>query len=87
MQEIRNDYILSLSVGFELLESCCLKRDGRQYAESGELGIDVIRIDAVPYIWKQLGHKLQESAQVHSIVRIMRIICEIVCPGVLLERW
>ena len=47
-------------------------------------GIDVIRIDAVPYIWKQLGTNCRNLPQVHNIVRMMRIICEIVCPGVLL---
>lgn len=47
-------------------------------------GIDVIRIDAVPYIWKQLGTSCRNLPQVHTIVRIMRMICEIVCPGVLL---
>ena len=47
-------------------------------------GIDVVRIDAVPYIWKQLGTNCRNLPQVHSIVRMMRMICEIVCPGVLL---
>lgn len=47
-------------------------------------GIDVIRIDAVPYIWKQLGTNCRNLPQVHTIVRMMRMICEIVCPGVLL---
>lgn len=47
-------------------------------------GVDVIRIDAVPYIWKQLGTNCRNLPQVHNIVRIMRIVCEIVCPGVLL---
>ena len=47
-------------------------------------GIDIIRIDAVPYIWKQLGTTCRNLPQVHNIVRMMRIICEIVCPGVLL---
>jgi len=47
-------------------------------------GIDIIRIDAVPYIWKQLGTNCRNLPEVHNIVRIMRIICEIVCPGVLL---
>ena len=47
-------------------------------------GIDVIRIDAVPYIWKQLGTNCRNLPQVHQIVRMMRMICEIVCPGVLL---
>ncbi len=47
-------------------------------------GIDVMRIDAVPYIWKELGTKCRNLKQVHTIVRMMRMICEIVCPGVLL---
>lgn len=47
-------------------------------------GIDIIRIDAVPYIWKQLGTDCRNLPQVHTIVRMMRIIGEIVCPGILL---
>ena len=47
-------------------------------------GIDVIRIDAVPYIWKQLGTDCRNLPQVHSIVRMMRLLCEIACPSVLL---
>lgn len=47
-------------------------------------GMDIIRIDAVPYIWKELGTKCRNLRQVHTIVRMMRMICEIVCPGVLL---
>ncbi len=47
-------------------------------------GMDIIRIDAVPYIWKELRTKCRNLMQVHTIVRMMRMICEIVCPGVLL---
>lgn len=47
-------------------------------------GIDVMRIDAVPYIWKELNTPCRNLKQVHTIVRMMRMICEIVCPGVLL---
>ena len=47
-------------------------------------GIDVIRLDAVPYIWKVLGTQCRNLPQVHTIVRMMRMICEIVCPSVLL---
>ena len=47
-------------------------------------GIDVIRIDAVPYIWKELGTQCRNLRRVHTIVRMMRIIGEIVCPSVLL---
>jgi len=47
-------------------------------------GIDIIRIDAVPYIWKELGTTCRNLPQVHNIVRMLRMVCEIVCPGVLL---
>lgn len=47
-------------------------------------GIDIVRIDAVPYIWKKLGTTCRNLKQVHTIVRMMRMIAEIVCPGVLL---
>ena len=47
-------------------------------------GIDVIRLDAVPYIWKQLGTRCRNLPQVHTLVRLMRMAAEIVCPGTLL---
>lgn len=47
-------------------------------------GMDVIRIDAVPYIWKELGTSCRNLPQVHTIVRMMRMIGEIVCPSVVL---
>ena len=47
-------------------------------------GIDIIRLDAVPYIWKTLGTNCRNLPEVHNLVRIMRIACEIVCPGTLL---
>lgn len=47
-------------------------------------GIDIIRLDAVPYIWKTLGTSCRNLPQVHTLVRMLRMICEIVCPGTLL---
>ena len=47
-------------------------------------GIDIIRLDAVPYIWKELGTSCRNLPQVHTLVRMMRLVCEIVCPGTLL---
>ena len=47
-------------------------------------GVDIIRLDAVPYIWKALGTNCRNLPQVHTLVRIMRMACEIVCPGTLL---
>ena len=47
-------------------------------------GINIIRLDAVPYIWKELGTSCRNLPQVHTLVRIMRLACEIACPSVLL---
>lgn len=47
-------------------------------------GADIIRLDAVPYIWKTLGTSCRNLPQIHTLVRIMRIATEIVCPGTLL---
>lgn len=47
-------------------------------------GVDIIRLDAVPYIWKSLGTSCRNLPQVHTLVRIMRMATEIVCPGTLL---
>ena len=47
-------------------------------------GVDIIRLDAVPYIWKQLYTSCRNLPQVHTLVRILRMVCEIVCPGTLL---
>ncbi len=47
-------------------------------------GIDVLRLDAIPYIWKEIGTDCRNRPQVHTLSRILRLACEIVCPGALL---
>lgn len=49
------------------------------------MGVEVLRIDAVPYIWKELGTSCRNLPQVHTIVRMVRMILEIVCPAVILK--
>ncbi len=47
-------------------------------------GIDVLRLDAIPYIWKALGTDCRNRPEVHTLSRMLHLACEIVCPGVLL---
>ena len=47
-------------------------------------GVDIVRLDATPYIWKELGTNCRNLPQVHTLVRMMRMAAEIVCPGTLL---
>ncbi len=47
-------------------------------------GVDIIRLDATPYIWKTLGTNCRNLPEVHTLVRIMHIASQIVAPGTLL---
>jgi len=47
-------------------------------------GVDVIRLDAVPYIWKTLGTDCRNLKEVHTLVRLMRLATQVVCPGTLI---
>ena len=47
-------------------------------------GVDVVRVDATPYIWKEIGTSCRNLPEVHTIMRMMRLIGEIVCPSVIL---
>ncbi len=47
-------------------------------------GVDIIRLDATPYIWKKLGTDCRNLPEVHTLVRLMHMATEVVCPGTLL---
>ncbi|MDO5409361.1 MAG: alpha-amylase family glycosyl hydrolase [Lachnospiraceae bacterium] len=47
-------------------------------------GIDVFRLKNAGYIWKTLGTDSRDLPAVHILMRMIRIISEIVCPGVIL---
>ncbi|MBR5288019.1 MAG: amylosucrase [Clostridia bacterium] len=49
------------------------------------LGVEVLRVDATPYIWKELGTSCRNLPQVHTIVRMVRLVLECVCPAVILK--
>ncbi len=49
------------------------------------VGIEIFRIDAVPYIWKELGTSCRNLPQVHTIMRMLRIIVKVVCPAVVFK--
>ena len=49
------------------------------------LGVEVLRIDAVPYMWKEMGTTCRNLPQVHTVMRLIRLITECVCPGVILK--
>lgn len=49
------------------------------------LGVEVLRMDAVPYLWKEIGTSCRNLPKVHTIMRMIRLIIETVCPAVILK--
>lgn len=49
------------------------------------LGVEILRIDAVPYLWKEMGTSCRNLPKVHTIMRMIRLIIETVCPAVILK--
>jgi len=46
-------------------------------------GADIIRLDAVAFLWKQLGTACQNEREAHLILQLMKDCCQVVAPGVL----
>jgi amylosucrase len=46
-------------------------------------GVDVLRLDAVAFMWKRLGTRCQSEPEVHMLLQALRAVCRIACPAVL----
>ena len=49
----------------------------------GNQGIDILRLDAVAFLWKKLGGSSQNEKQAHTILQLFKDCCQITAPGVL----
>lgn len=47
-------------------------------------GADLIRLDAIAYLWKEIGTSCIHLPQTHTVVKLFRTIIDLVAPGVLL---
>ena len=48
------------------------------------LGVDVIRFDALAFLWKKMGTNSQNLPEAHSLITLFRMCLQIVAPGVVL---
>ena len=46
-------------------------------------GADVVRLDAVAFLWKKLGTTCQNEREAHLILQLMKDCCQVTAPGVL----
>ena len=46
-------------------------------------GADILRLDAVAFLWKKIGSTCQNQREAHQILQLMKDCCQITAPGVL----
>lgn len=46
-------------------------------------GADIVRLDAVAFLWKKIGSQCQNEREAHLILQLMKDCCQVVAPGVL----
>jgi amylosucrase len=49
------------------------------------LGADVLRLDAAPFLWKRMGTNCQNQPEVFQLIQAFRAILRVVAPGVILK--
>lgn len=48
-------------------------------------GVEILRLDAVAFMWKRLGTDSQNQPEVHDILQVFRALSRIVAPGLILK--
>jgi len=45
------------------------------------LGVEVLRLDAIAFTWKRLGTNCQNQPEVHAVTQALRAVARIACPA------
>ena len=48
------------------------------------MGVDVIRFDALAFLWKKIGTISQNLPEAHQLVSLFRMCLQVIAPGVIL---
>jgi amylosucrase len=46
-------------------------------------GADILRLDAVAFLWKKMGRVCQNEREAHLLLQLMKDCCQVTAPGVL----
>lgn len=49
------------------------------------LGVEVLRLDAIAFIWKRMGTSCQNEPEVHALTQVLRAVARIACPAVVFK--
>ena len=47
-------------------------------------GVNIIRLDAIPFMWKELGTSCRNLPMIHELMHLLHLIKEIACPSLVL---
>lgn len=53
--------------------------------ELAAVGVDVLRLDAIPFLWKRLGTNCQNLPEVHLVLRALRGLVAIAAPAMIVK--
>lgn len=53
-------------------------------AKLSDMGVDVVRFDALAFLWKKIGSISQNLPEAHALVSLFRMCLQVVAPGVIL---
>ncbi len=45
------------------------------------LGVEVLRLDAIAFTWKRMGTSCQNQPEVHALTQVLRAVARIACPA------
>lgn len=46
-------------------------------------GVDILRLDAVAFLWKKMGSTCQNEREAHLILQLLKDCCQVTAPGVI----
>ena len=49
------------------------------------VGTDIIRLDAVPFIWKQIGTSCENLPKAHTLIQAFNAVCRITAPALIFK--
>lgn len=52
--------------------------------ELSNMGVDIVRFDALAFIWKKIGTNSQNLSEAHDIIALFRMCLQVIAPGTIL---
>jgi amylosucrase len=48
-------------------------------------GVEILRLDAVPFLWKELGTNCENRPEAHTVVQALNALTDVACPAVVFK--